>query len=116
MDSVMVPFEYEVEVFPSAGTSIASYQLRSSMPEVVASWIESEVWREFILTEQEEREMEHYTVRTLGFEVEVRYVEKDGVRKAVDATLQTLGVPMYVTAYLENQAMQQVNEQKEVAK
>lgn len=118
MDSVMVDINIPVEIhidYSFLGDPYIQQVIpMQKVPLEIKTWLSFDVRSWFGRTDKEEEDMVSRCERTVMFEVEVFYKTlDDGTWKATDATLQNTGVPMYVKAYLENEAMKQVNESKE---
>ena len=81
------------------------------IPQKVRDWMVGDVIGTYQPHKEEKWPMVEYsTIRTVTYEVEVRYREEGGMKKAFSATCQTADVPNYLKGWVEAQAMIEFNQ------
>lgn len=121
MESIMheVEIEWEIHVEFDLYGDCHPFMVQQNqwIPQQVRDWMVSDLMSYFQLNDDERWPMiEYTTMRTVTYEVEVRYTEVAGVKTAKSATCQTshtqsgASVPNYVKGWVESQAMTEFNQ------
>lgn len=108
-----MPIEWEIHVEFDIYGNVSPYILNPQnewIPQHVRDWMVGDVIGHYEPHPDERWPMiEYTTMRTITYEVEVRYTEVAGVKTAKSATCQTEFIPNFVKGWIESQAMTEFN-------